>query len=380
VSSPSQPSPTAPSLLGLATIDPTEVGVDPARLQILLDRVRIEVDSGRLPSAQVAVARHGRLAHFGSFGVAAPRYLLQSSGRPIVASALWKLIGEGRVDLSATVASVIPEFGTNGKEVVTVEHVLTHSAGIPFAPLGFPKMTDREERLRAFGKWRLDWEPGSQLQFHMTSAAWLIAELVERTDGRPLSEYIRQEIAEPLGLGVELAVPVGRQRETVAPMVCTDGDTAEVDPWGPWFFHRPEVVAAGEPAHAMVGSAADVAMFYQAVLEARVWTPEVIAEATRARLTAVPAGDQLYGGGTKPASVGLFVMVAGESPDMWLPSVGSRRTFGHSGAAYQMGWCDPDSGVSFALLTNGYPLSGYDYSPRGVAFITNINNMAADLV
>jgi CubicO group peptidase (beta-lactamase class C family) len=375
VSIPSQPSPVAP-----VTIDPAEVGVDPARLQILLDRVGIEVEAGRLPSAQLAVARHGRLAHFGSFGAAAPRYLLQSSGRPIVASALWKLIGEGRVDLSATVASVIPEFGTNGKEVVTVEHVLTHTAGIPFAPLGFPKMTDREQRLQAFAKWRLDWEPGSQLQFHMTSAAWLIAELVERTDGRPLPEYIRQEIAEPLGLGIELAVPVERQRETVAPMVCTDGDTAAVDPWGPWFFNRPEIVAAGEPAHAMVGSAADVTMFYQAVLDARVWTPEVIAEATRARLTAVPAGDQLYGGGTKPASVGLFVMVAGESPDMWLPSVGSPRTFGHSGAAYQMGWCDPDSGVSFALLTNGYPLSGYDYSPRGVAFITNINNLAADLV
>src|SRR3954447_23516842 len=291
------------------TVDPAAVGIDPGRLRICLDRVRLEVESGRLPSAQVAVARHGRLAHFESFGAAAPRYLLQSSGRPIVASALWKLIGEGRVDLSATVASVIPEFGTNGKEVVTVEHVLTHTAGIPFAPLGFPKMTDREQRLQAFAKWRLDWEPGSQLQFHMTSAAWLIAELVERTDGRPLPEYIRQELAEPLGLGVELAVPVERQRETVAPMVCTDGDTAEVDPWGPWFFHRPEVVAAGEPAHAMVGSAADVAMFYQAVLEARVWTPEVIAEATRARLTAVPAGDQLYGGGTKPASVGLFVMV-----------------------------------------------------------------------
>jgi CubicO group peptidase (beta-lactamase class C family) len=275
---------------------------------------------------------------------------------------------------------VVPEFGTNGKEVVTVEHVLTHTAGIPFAPLGFPKMTDRAERLKAFAKWRLDWEPGSQLQFHLTSAAWLIAELVERVDGRPLPAYVEQELAEPLGLGFELAVSVERQRETVAPMVCTDGTTAEVDPWGPWFFNRPEVVAAGEPAHAMVASAADLALFYQAVLEARRWTPEIVAEAIRPRLTAVPAGDQLYGGGTKPVSVGLFVMVAGESPDMWLPSVASPRTFGHSGSAYQTAWCDPDSGLSFAMLTNGYPMSGYDYTPRGVALITNVNNLAADVL
>jgi CubicO group peptidase (beta-lactamase class C family) len=362
-----------------ATIDPAEVGVDPARLRICVDRVRLEVESGRLPSAQLAVARRGRLVHVESFGDAYPRYLLQSVGRPIVASALWRLIGEGKVDLAAPVASVIPEFGTNGKEVVTIEHVLTHTAGIPFAPLGFPKMTDREERLKAFAKWRLDWEPGSQLQFHLTSAAWLIAELVERVDGRPLPVYLQQELAEPLGLGFELAVPVERQRETVAPMVRTDGQTGDVDPWGPWFFDRAEVVAAGEPAHAMVASAADLALFYQAVLEARRWTPEIVAEAIRPHVTAVPAGDPLYGGGTKPVSVGLFVMVAGESPDAWLPAVASPRTFGHGGSAYQSAWCDPDSGLSFALLSNGYPTSGYDQTPRGVAFITNVNNLAADV-
>ncbi|QTI71622.1 beta-lactamase family protein [Gordonia polyisoprenivorans] len=354
--------------------------MDPGRLRILVDRVRLEVESGRLPSAQLAVARNGKLAHFESFGASSQRYLMQSVGRPIVASALWKLIGEGGVDLDATIASLIPEFDTNGKGRITVRHVLTHTAGIPFAPLGFPKMTDRAERIKAFAKWRLDWEPGSQLQFHMTSAAWLIAELVERADGRTLPDYIQQELAEPLGLGFELATPVERLADTVAPMVCTDGSSAEADPWGPWFFDRPEVIAAGEPAHAMVGSAGDLALFYQAVLEARLWTPEIIAEAIRPQITAVPAGAQIYGGGTKPASVGLFVMVAGESPDMWLPSVGSPRTFGHSGAAYQGAWGDPDSGVSFALLSNGYPMSGYDYSPRGVAMITNINNLAADVV
>jgi len=375
--------PESPVIASLAThpvVDPAEVGIDPDRLRICVDRVRLEVESGRLPSAQLAVARHGKLAHVESWGAASSRYLLQSVGRPIVASALWKLIGEGRVDLDAPVASLIPEFDTNDKGRISVRHVLTHTAGIPFAPLGFPKMTDRQERLKAFAKWRLDGEPGSQLQFHLTSAAWLIAELVERVDGRPLPAFIQQELAEPLGLGFELGAPAERQRETVAPMVCTDGSSAEVDPWGPWFFNRPEVVAAGEPAHAMVGSAADLALFYQAVLEAKLWTPEIIAEAIRPQITAVPAGEQIYGGGTRPVSVGLFVMVAGESPDMWLPSIASPRTFGHSGAAYQMAWCDPDSGVSFCLLSNGYPMSGYDHSPRGVALITNVNNLAADIL
>lgn len=360
--------------------DMAELGIDPGRLAILLARVALEVESGRWPSAQLAVARKGRLAAFRSWGAAAPRYLLQSVGRPLVASALWKLLGEGRIELTTRVGEVIPEFATHGKELVTVEHVLTHTAGFPFAPLGYPKMTDRQARLAAMSRWRLDYEPGAQLQFHLTSAAWVIAELVERLSGRPLPDYLRAEVAEPLGLGFELAVPVERQVDTTAPMVCLDGDAAEVDPWGPWFFQRREVVAAGEPAHALIGSAADVALFYQALVAARLWPEDLVADVIRPHVTAIPAGDQLYGGGTKPTSVGLFVMVAGDAPDMWLPSVGSPRTFGHSGAAYQMGWCDPDSGVSFCLLTNGYPASGYDYSPRARALITNVNNLAADLV
>ena len=90
-------------------------------------------------------------------------------GRTVVAGVVWKLLGEGVLDLDERVGDVIPEFATNGKEVVTVEQVLTHTAGFPFAPLGYPKMLDRADRLEALAKWRLDWEPGSRLQFHLTS-------------------------------------------------------------------------------------------------------------------------------------------------------------------------------------------------------------------
>jgi hypothetical protein len=94
---------------------------------------------------------------------------------------------------------------------------------------------------------------------------------------------------------------------------------------------------------------------------------------------AVPAGDQLYGGGTQPTGMGLFALVAGEQGTPNLPSVASSRTFGNSGAAYQTGFADPDTGLSFCMLSNGYPTSGYDYSTRGRALMANISNLAADL-
>ncbi|WP_405139535.1 serine hydrolase domain-containing protein [Nocardia sp. NBC_01388] len=359
---------------------PSDLGIDPQKLDILLRRIEVEVGPGRLPSAQVAVARHSRLVASASWGAAAPRYLLQSVGRSIVASAIWKLMGEGRIDIAAPVASIIPEFGTNGKDAVTIEHILTHTAGIPFAPLGYPKMAHRELRLQAFAKWRLDYPPGERLQFHLTSAAWVISELVERITGKPLPEYLHTEIAGPLGLGFALGIDEDEQKATVAPMRCTDGAGAEVDPWGPWYLDNPAVVAAGEPAHSVVASAADVALHYQALLHSPLWAPGVVADAIRPRLTQVPAGDQIYGGMPNPVSMGLFVMVSGSAPGMWMPSVGSPKTFGNGGAPRQLGFCDPDSGVSFAFLTDGYPASGYDYSPGGTAAMINIGNLAGDLV
>jgi CubicO group peptidase (beta-lactamase class C family) len=167
-------------------------------------------------------------------------------------------------------------------------------------------------------------------------------------------------------------------------MRCTDGDGTDVDPWGPWYLDNPDVVAAGEPAHSVVGSAADVALLYQGLLaalagDARIWSPTAVADAVRPHVVDIPAGDQSYGGGTRPVAMGLFVLVSGECGTPGLPTVGSPATFGCNGAAYQTGFADPVSGLSFAMLSNGYPASGYDYGLRGQAFLTNVANLAADL-
>ncbi len=368
-----------------AAVSPETAGVDPHRLDVLLRRIRLEVEHGPLPSAQVAVARGGRLVAFETWGDAEPdtRYVLQSVGRSVVAGVVWKLIGEGLLDVGEHVAAIIPEFAPNGKDAVTVEQVLTHTAGFAFAPLGYPKMLDRGQRLAAFGRWRLDCPPGSRFQFHLTSAAWLIAEIVERRTGLAFADYLREKIVQPLGLlSMELGVPVDRQPGTVAPMTATDrtSDDQEPDPWGPWYLSDPRVLAAGEPSHALVATAADVALYFQALEHSGLWKPEAVAEGTRIRLTDHPYGEQIYGGGSdRRTSMGLFVTVAGPDAGSNLPSTGSPALFGSAGAAYQLGFMDPETGLSFACLSNGYPLAGYDHSRRGTALLTNIANLAADL-
>ena len=134
--------------------EPATVGVHPGRLRLLLERVREDVDQGPLPSAQVAVAKDGELVAFETYGDATPttRYITQSAGRPLLAACAWKLMSDGLLDVDATVASVIPEFGENGKDGVTFRHVLTHTGGFPMAPIRFEAMTDRAARLAAMAR------------------------------------------------------------------------------------------------------------------------------------------------------------------------------------------------------------------------------------
>ncbi|HYA34284.1 MAG TPA: serine hydrolase domain-containing protein, partial [Candidatus Binataceae bacterium] len=111
---------------------PREVGLDPAKVQALLDRAEREVRDGLLPSTQVAVARNGKIAAMRTVGRAVQGgkekpaandtlYIIFSCTKAIISSALWILIGEGKLDIKERVADIIPEFGSNGKDAITVE-------------------------------------------------------------------------------------------------------------------------------------------------------------------------------------------------------------------------------------------------------------------
>jgi CubicO group peptidase (beta-lactamase class C family) len=196
-----------------------EFGLDPAAVEALADQARRYVDDEELPSLQFAVARHGRLALALAFGNVETRAGVQAANsdtlyagfsvtKTVVASAAWLLAQDGRLDVKRPVAEIVPEFATNGKEVVTVEQLLTHTAGFPNAPFDPNEWNDIEKRLARFAAWRLDWEPGSRFAYHAMSSMWVVAEIIERSAGKDFREFIRSRIAAPLGLSnLHVGVP-----------------------------------------------------------------------------------------------------------------------------------------------------------------------------
>ena len=190
--------------------DPAELGINPEKLADLVSRAGKEVDEGLLPNAQVAMARQGQLVLFESFGSASndSLFCIFSSTKAITSAAAWLLMQEGKLDISAPVASLVPEFGGNSsdkndkrdKSDVTIEQLFTHTAGFPQAPFRPSEWTDKKRRMERFASWRLMWPPGSRYEYHPSSSMWVIAEIIERLSGMDFADFVRSRIAEPLGL------------------------------------------------------------------------------------------------------------------------------------------------------------------------------------
>jgi CubicO group peptidase (beta-lactamase class C family) len=356
-------------------VDPAELGVDPRRVDELIERARREIDSGLLPSCQLALARGGRLVALATLGDATPssRYIIFSCTKGITAGAVWLLVGDGRLDYTTRVADIVPEFGTNGKDVITVEQLLLHTAGFPRAPLNLATVTTREERLARFSRWRLNWEPGTRFEYHPTSAHWVLGEIIHRVSGMDIRTFVDQRIARPLGLrALKVGEPVDRQ-DDITDLVGVGEPTTpealeaatgiagldltqlvgEVTQDALLGFNDPLVRAQGAPGACGISTAADLALYYQALLHDTddLWDPDVLADGTGTVRCTFP--DPVRG---MAANRSRGLMIAGEAPDALLRGYGhgqSPRTFGHDGAGGQIAWADPDTGLSFSYLTNG---------------------------
>lgn len=383
---------------------PREVGLDSAKVEELFKRAAREVDEGLLPSCQIAIARNGRIGAMRSFGRAVmggkdqpvtdqTLYCVFSCTKAIIAASIWILIGEGKVAIDERAAAIVPEFGTNGKEAITVEQLLIHTGGFPFASYAQPDWLDRAKMLERFKSWRLQFPVGQRFVYHATSAFWVLAEIIRRRSGLDFRDFVRERIAGPLGLPeLGLGRPP-REQHRIADIVCV-GDALTAEDYAKLGFPPPPetevtedailgfnsalVRESGVPGGGGIMSAAELALFYQGLLHnppvangALIWKPEILKEALRVR-----SGDYFDPIFKYKCNRALGVVIAGDDGFANYRGFGrttSPQAFGHGGAGGQIGWGDPASGISLGYCTNGYDRNDIRQGRRGVA----ISSLAA---
>jgi CubicO group peptidase (beta-lactamase class C family) len=180
------------------------------RFEPLVDAMAEEIDSGEELGASIAIDVDGQsvLDIWGGHADAARTVPwredtivnLWSTTKNVTNMAALVLVDRGKLDLDAPVARYWPEFAANGKEQVLVRHVLSHTSGVagwepPFTVADAYDWQKATSALASQAPW---WEPGTQSGYHAQNLGHLVGELVRRTDGRSLRDFVREEIATAL--------------------------------------------------------------------------------------------------------------------------------------------------------------------------------------
>ena len=155
----------------LPSSDPASLGFAAKPLDHLDRLIKQHIEEGRYPGAQIALARHGQLALFRTYGNAKTEpakvpatndnlFLLFSQTKVLTSSAVWTLVEEGKLSFMDKIADHLPEFAARGKADITLQQVMTHQGGFPSNNVTKATWTDHARMRAEVCDFALDWTPG----------------------------------------------------------------------------------------------------------------------------------------------------------------------------------------------------------------------------
>jgi CubicO group peptidase (beta-lactamase class C family) len=233
----------------LAHAHPTDLGLCPERTQRLMDALRREVASGRLPGAVAMIARRGQIGLFEAVGQQDPGtgtpmktdsiFRIYSMTKPLVSVAVMMLVERGQLLLSDPVSRWMPEYANQQvatarglepvRQAATVQDLLRHTAGLTYEFLGDSavqhqygavNIASRERTNAEFSQTLaslpLQFQPGTVWAY--SRATDVLGRLVEVVSGQGLGAFLQTEILGPLGMvDTGFAVPPEQQHRIAEP-------------------------------------------------------------------------------------------------------------------------------------------------------------------
>jgi CubicO group peptidase (beta-lactamase class C family) len=297
-------------------------------------------------------------------------FVIFSAAKAVTAMVAHLLDQQDAIHIHDRVCEYIPEYGSHGKDAITIAHVLSHRAGVPNFPnnaLRPEHLGDREFFLRVICDARPASRPGKWTAYHAVSGGFIIGEIVERVTGKGIREVLAQEILEPLGFrwmnyGVAPAdVPVvARSYATGAPVLpplstlltralgMSVGELVQT-------ANDRRFLTAVVPAGNIVTTANELSRFFELLRcggeldGVRIFEPRTI----RRALTEQSYREIDFTLGV-PLRYGLGFMLGARLLSLYGPD--TELAFGHLGFTNVIGWADPERGLAGALNTSGKPV------------------------
>jgi CubicO group peptidase (beta-lactamase class C family) len=317
-------------------------------------------------------------------------FCVYSAAKMMSTTVVHMLVERGVFSLDDRVCDYLPTYTSHGKDRTTIRHVMTHSAGVPFATGPKPdlkRMDDSEYAREMLGNLRPIYPPGLVHVYHALTWGPLVREIVSAATGKNIRDILADEILDPLGFRwtnygvapqdvplVAPSYPTGKPLPApiaAAFKLAVGGTMHQIIPYS----NTAQFLTGVVPSSNTVSNADELSRFAEILRRGgeldgvRVMQPETLRTATAEARRLRPD----VATGLMPVRWGTGYML------------GSKRfgpfgrdepaAFGNTGLVNIAAWADPERGLAAAVVSSGKP-GGHREAKRYPALL---NTIAAEI-
>ncbi|WP_067977063.1 lipase LipE [Mycolicibacter icosiumassiliensis] len=388
--------------------DEDHSGIDPAAVERIWQAARHWYSGGLHPAIQLCLRHNGRvvlnraIGHGWGNGPSDPAdaelipvsvdtpFCVYSTAKAITSTVMHMLAERGAFSLDDRVSDYLPDYGRHGKQRTTIRHVMTHSAGVPFATGPKPDLNradDPEYAQAQLANLRLVYPPGLMHMYHALTWGPLTREIVRAATGKDIRDVLATEILDPLGFrwtnygvapqDIPLVAPshaTGVQPTGAAVAVFRKAIGRSVHEIIP-VTNSPFFLTTVVPSSNTISTAFELSRFAEIWRRGgeldgvRVLSPETLRGAVRQCRRLRPD----VATGLAPLRWGTGYMLGSKRFGPF--GRNAPAAFGHLGLVNCAIWTDPERGLSAGLISSGKP--GQD--PEAKRYTALMNTIAAEM-
>ena len=383
-------------------------GVDARSIERIWQAARHWYQAGMHPAIQVCVRHNGKVVLNRAIGHGwgnAPTdppdaekipvttdtpFCVYSAAKAISTTVVHMLVERGTFSLDDRVCDYLPGYTSHGKDRTTIRHVMTHSAGVPFATGPKPdlkRMDDSEYAREMLGNLKPIYRPGRVHIYHALTWGPLVREIVSAATGRSIRDVLAEGILDPLGFrwtnygvapqdvplvapshvtGKPLPAPIAAAFRTAV-----GGTPNQIIP----FSNTPQFLTGVVPSSNTVSTAFELSRFAEILRRGgqldgvRVLQPETLNAATRQCRRLRPD----LAMGLMPLRWGTGYMLGS---DRFGPfGRNAPAAFGHTGLVDIAVWADPSRGLAAGVVSSGKP----GRNPEAKRYPALLDRIAAEI-
>ena len=350
----------------LSIARPNEIGLDASRLQTAYNLLRkwTAGNNAPIPGGAILVGRQGKIVEPQFFGKQGPEpnaepirpdgmFLLASISKPITYLGAMILVERGLLNLSDKVTRYIPDFAAHHKEQTLVQHLFTHTSGMPDMLPDNAELRRKHAPLKTFIKGAIAaqplFPPGTNFSYQ-SMGTLVTAEIIQRLSGMSIRDFLRKEIFDPLEMKSTALGSRGLNRKRLVRVEIPEYQIGSDFGWNSSYWQE-----FGAPWGGVFSAPEDFALICQMMLgggkvgDVRLLSSATVQAMSTNRLNDQPDVPEKVRR-AKPWGLGWRLNHRGTSSS-WGDLLGP-DVFGHTGATGTMCWMDPDRDGFCLLFTS----------------------------